>query len=108
MKESIKMHSKVIFFVLFMLSFTVAHDTVIKIIQPNGHNSIAHYIDENIQSQECNGDSIDEIHGMFHFVALVAPYRNRFIQPSTKQTLTHNSFTYTFTYKETSDKPPKA
>jgi len=102
------MHSKVMFFVLFMLSFTVAHDSVINIMQPDGHTSVTNYSDTNIQSQECNSDSMDEIHSMLHFVALVAPYKNSFIQLSTIQKFTHNPTTYTFTYKETTDKPPKA
>ena len=100
------MRTKIIFIVLFMLSFSVAHDTVINIIQPHEHTSISHHADQNIQSQEC--DSIDEVHAMFHFEALVSSYSNDFIQPPTKKTLSYNSSTYTFKYKETSDKPPKA
>lgn len=101
-----RIHSKVIFFVLIMLSFSVAHDTVINIVQPNEHASIIHYTDQNVHSQEC--DSIDEVHAMFHFEALVSSYCNSFIQTSTKKSLSYYSSTYTFTYKETSDKPPKA
>ena len=100
------MRAKVIFIVLFMLSFSVAHDTVINILQPHGHTSSSHYADQNIQSQEC--ESIDEVHAMFHFEALISSYSNNFIQPPTKKTLSYNSSTYTFKYKETSHKPPKA
>ena len=102
------MHTKIILFVLFMLSFTVAHDTVINIMQPDEHTAFTHYIDENVQSQECNSDGMDEIHSMLHFEALVSSCSNSFIQPPTKKTLSYHSSTYTFKYKETSDKPPKA
>ena len=68
-----------------MLSFTVAHDTVINIMQPDEHTSFTHYIDENVQSQECNSDGMDEIHSMLHFEALVSSCSNSFIQPPTKK-----------------------
>lgn len=100
------MQSKIIFVLLFMLTFTVMHDSIINIVQKNEHSSISHYVDENVQSQECN--NIDEIHGMFHLVGLIVPYKNTFIQLPTEETLSHNLLQYTLPYKETSDKPPRA
>lgn len=100
------MQSKVIFFVLIMLSFSVIHDTVINVIDINEHTTIVHQTDENLHSQEC--ESIDDIHAMFHLEALVAAYNSDFIQLPAKQMLSDNLHTYTFKYKETSYKPPKA
>lgn len=100
------MQSKIIFIVLFMLSFTVAHDTVINIMHDKEHTSTSHHLSENIQTQEC--DTMDEIHAMFHFVALIAPYTNNFIQPSSEKTLSRYSLQYTPLHKEPSYKPPTA
>lgn len=98
------MQSRITFVVLFMLAFTVAHDTVINIMHTNEHTSSSHYVDKDIQSQEC--DSIDEMHGMFHFVALMTPYKNNFIQFPTEKTLSQYTLQYTALHKEPSYKPP--
>ena len=102
------MRSKVIFIVMFMLSFSIAHDTIINTIQTNEHHSSIHYTSDTIQIQKYNSDCIDDIHAMFHMEALITPNMSSFIQLPTKQLLSHISFTYSFTYKETSYKPPKA
>jgi hypothetical protein len=91
-----------------MLSFTVIHDTVINMVQVDKHTTVVHHTDKKIHLQACEIDTVDDIHAMFHFVALITGYKSSFVQLPTKKLLSHNPFTYTFTYKETSYKPPKA
>ena len=100
------MRSKVIFVVLFMLSFTVMHDTVIHIIQTNENTSVSHYVNAEIETQEC-GD-IHEVHSMFHFVGVIMPYKNTVILLQKEKTLSHYLLRYTLPHKESSYKPPIA
>ena len=100
------MRSKVIFVLLFMLSFTVMHDTVINIVQTNEHSNVSNYVTAEIAAQECA--DINEVHSMFHFVGLITPYKNTFIQLQNEKTLSHNLLQYTLLHKETSYKPPIA
>ena len=100
------MRSKVIFIVLFMLTFTVMHDTVMNIMQNNEHTSVSHYVTADVVSQECT--DINEVHNMFHFVGLIMSYKSTFVQFQNGQTLSHNLLQYTLLQKETSYKPPIA
>jgi len=99
------MQSKIIFLILFMLSFTVMHDTVINIIGDDEHMSISHYIDDNSQSKECS--NVHEVHNMCHFVGLIIPNKNTFMQVQKEVTLSHNLLPHIFQYKEISFKPPR-
>ena len=100
------MRSKIIFVVLFMLSFTVMHDTVIHIVQTNENTSVSHYVSAEIAAQEC-GD-IHEVHNMFHFIGLIMPYKSSVVLLQKEKTLSHDLLQYTLPYKETSYKPPIA
>jgi len=100
------MRSKVIFVVLFMLTFTVMHDSVMNIVQTDEPTPVSHYMSMDIPSQEC-GD-IHEVHSMFHFVGLVIPYNNTFVQLQKEKMLSQDLLRYTLPYKETSYKPPIA
>jgi len=100
------MKSKIIFLVLFMLSFTVMHDSVINIVQKSEHTSISHYADMNVPSQECS--EMHEVHSMFHFVGLMIPNKSTFVQFQKEITLSHNLLQYTLSQQETSYKPPIA
>jgi len=100
------MKPKIIFVVLFMLAFTVMHDTVMNIVQTNEHTSISHYVNTNVPSQECS--DIHEVHSMFHFVGLMMPNKSTFIQLQKEKTPSHNLLQYTLPHKETSYKPPIA
>ena len=100
------MRSKIIFVVLFMLTFTVMHDTVINIMQKSDHSSISHYVSTDVPAQECS--DIHEVHSMFHFVGLIMPYKSSLLQLQKEKTLSHNLLQYTLPYKETSYKPPIA
>lgn len=100
------MRSKVIYVVLFMLAFTVMHDTVINIMHKSDHASISHYVNADVVTQECS--DIHEVHNMFHFVGLIMPYKSTFLQPQKEQTLSYDLLQYALPYKETSYKPPIA
>lgn len=101
------MRSKIIFVVLFMLTFTVMHDSVINIMQKSDHSSISHYMSTDVTSQECS-DIQHEVHSMFHFVGLIMPYKSTLLQLQKEKTLSHNLLRYTLPHKETSYKPPIA
>jgi len=100
------MRSKVIFVVLFMLSFTVMHDTVMNMIQTDEPTSISHYVNTNVPTQECA--DIHEVHSMFHFVGLMMPYKSTFVQFQKEKMLSQDLLQYALPYKETSYKPPIA
>jgi len=100
------MRSKIIFVILFMLTFTVMHDSVINIIQKNEHTSISNYADTNAVSQEYS--ELQEVHGMFHFVGLIMPYQNTFVQLQKEETYSPYLLQYTLLHQETSYKPPIA
>ena len=100
------MKSKIIFVILFMLTFTIMHDSVINIMHESDHSSLSYYMSNDIVSQECA--DIHESHSMFHFVGLVMPYKSTFVQLQKEKTLTHNLLQYTLLHQETSYKPPIA
>ena len=100
------MRSKVIFAVLFMLSFSIMHDTVINIMQSNDKMPVSHYVNHDTNTQECS--DIHEVHSMFHFVGLIMPYKSTFVQSQKEKTLSHNLLQYTLLQQETSYKPPIA
>ena len=101
------MRSKIIFVVLFMLAFTVMHDTVMNIVQTNEHTSISHYVNTDVPSQECS-DIQHEVHSMFHFVGLIMPYKNTFVLLQKEKMHSPDLLQYTLPHKETSYKPPIA
>ena len=82
------------------------HDTVINVIHNYEHTSVSDNDHEMLESEAC--ETIDEIHGMFHFLGLITPYKSNFIQPAKKETLSHHPFQYSPPFKESSFKPPKA
>ncbi|MEN8304028.1 MAG: hypothetical protein ABFQ64_08145 [Campylobacterota bacterium] len=98
------MQIKIIFFVLFMLSFTVMHDTMMNIVQPNEKSSISNYVKANVTSQESN--DIQEVHSMFHFVGYIIPYKNSFALLQKEKILSYALLQHTPPHKETSYKPP--
>jgi hypothetical protein len=99
------MQTKMVFVLLFMLSFTILHDSFITMMDKNEHTSISHYISDDAHSQECD---IDEIHCMFHFVALITPFKSNLIQLSSQNEPGEDLLQVAQTYKESSDEPPKA
>lgn len=100
------MRAKIIFVLLFMLSFTLLHDSFFSLIQKNDHVSVVHYIDDQASSQECI--EFNKIHAMFHFIAIVVPYSNRQMLFAKKEHIPHHLVQYTPPLVKTSHKPPIA
>lgn len=100
------MRSKIIFVVLFMLSFTIFHDSLMPLIDKNEHTDIAHYLGDTEPTQECA--DFNEIHNMFHFMAIVTPSKNTHIQFAKSDTIPHILIQYSPPLEKTSYKPPIA
>ena len=97
------MRSKVVFLLLFMLSFTVMHDTVINLLDNDKNILVSHYA-----SAENQSDDVLDVHDMFHFMALVTSLTPVPDRLESEQTLSAYLFQYTLTYLENSTKPPIA
>jgi len=98
------MQSKIMFVVLFMLSFSIVHDTVIHMLETDDKVHVSYDVTNHTGMQECPDK--DEIHSMFHFVAFITSYKNTFIQLKTEKTLSYNLLQDTLQYREASYKPP--
>ena len=100
------MQSKIIFTILFMLSFSVFHDSFITLLEKSEHTEIVHYMSDEAPSSECA--EFNEMHSMFHFMAIVTPYKESQIQLAKRETIPHLLAQYTPPLKKTSYKPPTA
>lgn len=100
------MRSKIIFTLLLMLSFSVFHDSFISLLDKNEHTMIVHYEGDETASSECA--EFNEIHSMFHFMAIVTSYKENQIQTAKRETIPHLLAQYTPPLKKTSYKPPTA
>lgn len=101
------MRSKIIFLMLFMLSFTIFHDSLMPLIdEKNKHTDVAHYLSDTEPTQECT--DFNEIHSMFHFMAIVTPSKNMQIQFVKRETIPHLALEYSPPLEKTSYKPPIA
>ncbi len=100
------MRFKIIFFLLFILSFSILHDTALNMLEADERVTVAHYVNLDTTTQEC-GD-IHEMHSMFHFVGVMTPHASTFLRCQKEKTLSHNLLRYTPPHKETSYKPPIA
>jgi hypothetical protein len=99
------MQSKIIFVVLFMLSFSVFHDSIMPYLEKNKHTDMAHYASDTISPiQECA--DFNEIHSMLHFVAIVTLCENIQIQFDKIETISHLLVPYNPPLKKSSYKPP--
>ncbi len=99
------MKSKVIFVVLFMLSFTIFHDSFISnIIEKHEHTNIAHYINDEGPSPVCA--ELNEIHSMFHFIAIVSSYTEIHIQLDKIKSIPHPFIQYSSFFDNSTYKPP--
>lgn len=98
------MRSKMMFLVLFMLSFNVFHDSFIALIDKSEHANILQYADEQSPSSEC--DEFTKMHKMFHFMAIVTSIKNVQVQFAKRENIPHILVQYTPPYKKTSYKPP--
>lgn len=100
------MQSKIIFTVLIMLSFSIFHDSFISLLEKGEHTNIVHYLDAEAPSEECA--EFNEMHSMFHFMAIVESYTSDQVYIAQKETIPHLLIQYTPPIKKTSYKPPIA
>jgi len=98
------MQSKIIFLVLFMLSFTVMHDTVINILDNNENVPVTQYANADSQTQDIA--DIHDMHGMFHFIALITPLTPPQVALQSMNILSVYLLQYTLPHYQSSNKPP--
>ena len=98
------MRAKIIYIVLFMLAFNAFHDSFISLIDTSEHTNIVHYVNDNASNAECS--EFNEIHSMFHFMAIVSSNKNTQIQFAKKEAIPHLLIQYTSPLTRTSYKPP--
>ena len=100
------MKSKIIFTLLFMLSFNTFHDYIITLIDKSDHTSFVQGVEKTFPVS----DTVDaeKIHSMFHFIAIMIPCHNDKIHFAKKDTIVHSLQEYTSPFKRSSYKPPIA
>ncbi|MFK5976326.1 MAG: hypothetical protein QM493_07455 [Sulfurovum sp.] len=99
------MQSKIIYIVLFMLSFNIFHDSFISIIDKTPHNNETIYSSCDIEeSSKCV--EFNKIHNLLHFIAIITPFENNYIHTTLQEKYTLQLKQYTPPLKENSFKPP--
>jgi len=100
------MRSKTIFVILFMLSFSIMHDSIIVFVE-NNESSMTQSQVFKVYVTQADTDIYD-VHAMFHFVGLMISTVNTITPDYKKEDYFQNLLQYTTHYKKTSFKPPKA
>jgi len=98
------MQSKMMFLVLFMLSFSAFHDSFLSILDKNKHTDVVHYINDKVTSSECA--DFNEMHNMLHFMAIMEDYKTEQIEFAKLETIPHIVLQYSPPLEKTSYKPP--
>ena len=98
------MRSKVVFLLLFMLSFTVMHDTVITLLDNDENVLVSHYV--SVDKQASDVADVHDLHSMFHFMALVIPLTPVLETLKSEQTSCAYLLQYALPHLESSTKPP--
>ena len=100
------MQSKIIFFMLFMLSFTVMHDTFICMLDDNKRLPVSEYVSNTKQINDVL--DVQDMHDIFHFIAFIS-VRHMFLEPlKTGNTFSDYVFWYALPSLKNSNKPPIA
>ena len=103
------MRSKTIFVILFMLSFSIMHDSVIAFMEHSESPATQTQVLKGYFTQsDTDMVDIDEMHGMFHFVGLMIPTINTVMPDYKKEDYFQNLLQCTTLHKDTSFKPPIA
>lgn len=103
------MRSKTIFVILFMLSFSIMHDSIIVFVENNESSMTqSQVLKEYFTQLDTDSTDMHKVHGMFHFVGLAIATVNIVIPDYKKEDYFQNLLQYTTHYKKTSFKPPKA
>lgn len=100
------MQSKIIFLVLFMLSFTVMHDTLICMIDDNKGLPVSEYVKNTKQINDVS--EVQEMHDIFHFIALVSGTYISLEPLKSGNTFSGYVFQYALLSLKNSTKPPIA
>jgi len=101
------MQAKITFLVLFMLSFTVMHDTVINLLDNNENVPVTQYANADSQTQDIvDIHDIHDMHGMFHFIALITQLIPPEVALKNKEILSVYLLQYTLPHFQSSNKPP--
>ena len=98
------MQSKIVFIIIFMLSFSTFHDSFLSILDKNEHTDVAHYIYDKSTSTECT--ELNDIHNMLHFMAILEDYQNEQLEFGERETIPHLVIQYSPPLEKTSYKPP--
>ncbi|MEA3418140.1 MAG: hypothetical protein U9Q90_01985 [Campylobacterota bacterium] len=98
------MQSKAVLILLLILSFNILHDSFITIVEQDGHTNITHYLDSEDLSPECA--ELNEIHNMFHFVAIITMHQGKIVKLPKKETFAQHLLQYSPPHAQTSYKPP--
>ena len=100
------MQSKIIFLVLFMLSFTVMHDTVIHMLDDNKSLPVSEYVKNTKQISDVS--DVQDMHDIFHFIALISRMHISLETLKTGNTFSGYVFQYALPSLKNSTKPPIA
>jgi len=97
------------FVILFMLSFSIMHDSIIAFMENNESPTTQSQVVKSHSTQsDANIVDIHEIHSMFHFVGLMMQTVNTMMPDYKKEEFFQNLLQYTTLHKDTSFKPPIA
>lgn len=100
------MRAKIIYVVLFMLAFSAFHDSFISLIDTSKYTDVVHYVNNDVPGSESS--EFNEIHSMFHFMAIVSTNKNMQIHFDKREAIPHLLVQYTSPLTRTSYKPPIA
>ena len=89
-----------------MFSFIIVHDTVFAMIDQNNKITANSSLDSQLASEKST--QIHQIHGLFHFVALIYTEMAPMDAYNKKKTISYYKIWQTLSCKETIIKPPIA
>ena len=100
------MRSKIVFLVVFMLSFVIVHDTVLTVIDQNKKIDTVASVDSGMALEQST--DIHQIHNLCHFVALVCREISPASVPCKHQTVAYYVPEHILPYNKSLIKPPIA
>lgn len=100
------MRNKTIYVLLFVMTFTIMHDTFISLLHPKEMSHTIHCnVHEDIMQEMVDTHSI---HSMFHFSAVMVEEYISFENIYKSKISSYYTFFYTPPYKDRAQKPPIA
>jgi len=100
------MRAKIVFLVVFMLSFVIVHDTVLTLIDQN--QKVVASISSDCDTVSKTSMNTHQMHSMFHFVALVTTVSASMDMVLNRQSIAYYTPEYILPYKKSIIKPPIA